>query len=330
VSEQYRATARACGNVALIKYWGRRDAARNLPLNDSISMTLSGAVTLTTVVWDEELRADEVYLDGERLLDARATAVSRHLDLVRQHYYRSFAQVASLNSVPPGTGLASSASGYAALTTAAIAAFGEGLPAPEALSRLARHGSGSASRSIHGGFVRWRRGEEDDDSVAGPLFPPDWWDLRDVCVVLSTRPKEISSRQGHRLASSHPFMPARQALLPNRTAAVAGALASRDLTALGELAEAESLEVQALMLSSTPSCLYLEPATVQFMHAVRRWREEGLEVYLTLDAGPNPHLLCRGGSEQEVLRRAAGLAPDADLILNRPGPGVTLVEDHLL
>ncbi len=325
-----RATARAGTNIALVKYWGARDPELNLPLNDSLSMTLSDAVTITTVAWDPDLRTDEVYLDGERILDSRATRVSRHLDRIRTDYYRMFARVASVNSFPSGTGLASSASGFAALTVAAIAAFGEGLPGEQELSAWARRGSGSAARSIAGGFVHWRAGTGDDDSVAEQVFDPDWWDLRDLCVLVSASPKEISSLQGHRLAAVHPFMGARQRNLPARLIAVQGALARRDLTTLGELVEQEALETQALMFSSTPPCLYLLPGTVALLHAVRRWREDGLPVYLTLDAGPNPHLLCEGPHQEQVLDAVETLLPRARVIANRPGPGTTLVQEHLL
>lgn len=325
-----RATARAGTNIALVKYWGARDPELNLPLNDSLSMTLSDAVTVTTVAWDPDLRTDEVYLDGERILDPRATRVSRHLDLIRADYYRMFARVASVNCFPAGTGLASSASGFAALTVAAIAAFDEGLPEERELSAWARRGSGSAARSIAGGFVHWHAGTGDEDSFAEQIFDPDWWDLRDLCVLVSASPKEVSSLQGHRLAAVHPFMPARQRELPGRLIAVQAALARRDLTTLGELVEQEALEAQALMLSSTPSCLYMLPGTVAVMHAVRRWREDGLPVYLTLDAGPNPHLLCEGRYQEQVIDAVEKLLPRAKVIANRPGPGTMLVQEHLL
>lgn len=325
-----RATARAGANVALIKYWGKRDDALNLPLNDSLSMTLSEAMTITTVAYDADLRADEFYLDGERVLDDRARRVSRHLDHIRALYYPMFARVASVNSMPASTGLASSASAFAALTVAAIEAFGEGLPETRVLSALARLGSGSACRSVPGGLVHWHAGTSDEDSYAESIFADDWWDLRDLSVVVSTAPKEISTAQGHQLAAAHPFMEARQRALPRRLAAVHGALTARDFETLGSLVEQESLEMHALMLSSNPPCLYMTPSSLAFVFAVRRWRDEGLPVYLTLDAGPNPHLLCLGRHEGELLRRIEELAPAATVLCNRPGPAVTCQEEHLL
>ena len=181
-----------------------------------------------------------------------------------------------------------------------------------------------------GGFVQWRKGTADEDSLAHTVFEADWWDLRDLCVVLSTAPKAVSNAQGHVLAAAHPFMATRQDLLPARLAAMTSAIANRDLQTLGPLVEQESLEVQALMISSTPPCLYMAPPTLAFVLAVQRWREEGLDVYLTLDAGPNPHLLCEGRDEGEVLERIGRLAPRATVLRNRPGAGVTLVDDHLI
>ena len=328
--DELRATARAGSNIAFLKYWGWRDERLHLPLNDSISMTLSDAVTMTTVAYDPDLRTDEVYIDGERVLDHRAIQVSRHLDRIREHYYRMYARVVSLNSFPQGTGMGSSASGFAALTAAAIGAFDEGLPEERELSVRARRGSGSACRSVCGGLVRWHAGHDDSSSYAETAFDSDWWDLRDVSIILSTEPKEIPNQQGHRLATAHPFMPARQRSLPGRAAAMMAAIAQRDFETFGALLEQESLEVQAVMLSSTPSCLYLAPATVDILHAVPRWREDRIGVYVTLDAGPNPHLICEARHEKAVVERVEALLGNATVLCNRPGPGVTMLDDHLI
>jgi len=330
VSDELRATARAGSNVAFLKYWGWRDERLHLPLNDSISMTLTDAVTLTTVAYDPDLRTDEVYIDGERVLDHRATRVSRHLDRIRRHYYSMYARVVSLNTFPQGTGMGSSASGFAALTAAAIGAFGEGLPDERELSIRARRACGSACRSVFGGFVHWNAGQGDDSSFAETVFEPQWWDLRDVSVVVSEEPKEIPNRRGHRLAATHPFMPARQRAMPGRAAAMTAAIAQRDFDTLGSLIEQEALEVQAVMLSSTPPCLYFTPATVEILRAVPRWREDRIGVYVTLDAGPNPHLICEAHHERDVVERVESLLGDATVVCSRPGPGVTMIDDHLI
>ena len=150
---QHIATVRACSNIAFIKYWGKKDATVNWPLNDSLSMCLSEASTTTTVEWVPEGGDDEIWFNGERLTDHRAMRISKHLDRLRAHWYPWAARVATRNTFPAGTGIASSASGFAALTAAGVHAFGEWVPDDTELSRWARQGSGSACRSIHAGFV---------------------------------------------------------------------------------------------------------------------------------------------------------------------------------
>lgn len=330
MTERKRASATACSNIAFIKYWGKQDFDWNVPLNDSISMNLSGAVTTTTVEWDPALAQDEIYLEGERVLDERGLRISRYLDRIREDWYRMGARVASVNSFPAGTGIASSASGFAALASAAIAAFHEGHPDESDMTRWARRGSGSACRSIQAGFVEWTAGSGDADSLSQQFCPPEHWDLTDLVVLVSRSPKTISSSQGHRIAVAHPFMKERQKLLPSRILALKGALAQRDFSTFGEIVEHEAMEVQAIMMSGQPSALYMQPGTIELIHAVRTWREyDGLPVYFTLDAGPNMHVLCESGHAPEVRRRIEKLVPRVEIIENRAGPGAKIHDDHL-
>lgn len=331
MSREMRGSASACSNIALIKYWGKADFSDNVPLNDSVSMTLSDAITTTTVIWDGSLSQDEIYLDGERILDGRGVRISRYLDRIRADYYRMPARVASMNSFPAGTGIASSASGFAALATAAFAAMGEDMPSRAEMTRWARRGSGSACRSIHGGFVEWIAGKDDATSYAHQLAGQDFWDLRDLVVLVSEAPKVISSSEGHKIASRHPFMAARQELLPSRMLATKGAIAARDLPTLGALIEQEALEMHGIMMSGQPAALYMEGGTMQLLHAIRSWREEdGLPVFFTLDAGPNVHVLCEGKDAAAVRERIERLAPTLRILENRAGPGVRVHDEHLL
>lgn len=331
MSEQMKATATACSNIAFIKYWGKKDFESNIPLNDSISMCLSEAVTTTTVEWSPSLSQDEFYLDGERILDHRAARISSYLDRIREQYYRLNARVASVNSFPASTGIASSASAFAALGTAALAAFGEDLPDTTEMSRWARRGSGSASRSIEAGFVEWVGGQDDDSSICRQLCGPAHWDLRDIVVLLSREPKSISSSEGHRIATVHPFMEARQQELAGRITALKGALAARDFPTFGEIVEHEAMEVQAIMMSGRPSAFYMQPDTVRLIHALRAFRQEsGVPVYFTLDAGPNLHVLCEGSQARRVVAWLEEVAPRVELLHNRPGPGAQLSDEHLI
>ncbi|MEZ4637537.1 MAG: diphosphomevalonate decarboxylase [Caldilineaceae bacterium] len=224
----HTATYRVGSNIAFIKYWGVADATINIPLNNSISMTLADAHTTTTVTWDVEgaLAADEVTVDGERFSPQKAQRVVDHLDRLRALACVDYrAQVTSANNFPMASGIASSASGFAALTVAGCAALGLDLD-PTRLSAIARRGSGSASRSLFGGFVEWEQGHDDVTSVARQLYPADHWDLRDLVAVVSVEEKKVSSAGGHLLASTSPLVQGRRDHVDGWLAEVRQAIAS--------------------------------------------------------------------------------------------------------
>lgn len=329
------ATARACANLALVKYWGKRDASRNLPANNSISMTLDGAYTTTAVEFDAGLERDCVQLAGRAAPPAMAARVSAHLDRVRAlARIPHFARVATRNNFPAGTGFASSASGFAALTLAAADALGLQLSGRD-LSALARQGSGSACRSIHAGFVEWHAGQDSDSSFATQLADEGHWDLVDLAVLVTDREKRVSSSDGHRLVSGSPFWRARCQTLPRRLDAVRQALLARDFHRLFREVEAEAMEMHAIMLTSAherkgawqSGICYLAPDTLRLLNAVQDWRRDGLEVCFTLDAGPTVHLLCLEEGVEDLLAALAELPGSRAwrVIQSRPGPGVRLL-----
>jgi diphosphomevalonate decarboxylase len=288
------ATAVACANIAFVKYWGNVVPVLRLPFNNSLSMNLSAATSTTTVEFDGRLQTDEIALDDLTLHGAARERVVGHLDLVRDLAKRADrAKVTSHNSFPTGTGIASSAAGFAALSVSAAAAAGLDMSERE-LSALARRGSGSASRSIPSGFVEWQTASEDADSYAWSIAPPEHWDLRDIVAVVSQKHKSIGSGGGHDAATTSPHFPARIRSLPGRLNEVRRAIIDRDLERLGPVVEAEALDLHAMAMTSRPPILYWTAATVNMLQAVWRWRADGLPVYFTLDAGPNVHLLCEG------------------------------------
>jgi diphosphomevalonate decarboxylase len=326
-----KATCRAGSNIAFIKYWGVADAAINLPLNNSISMTLAAAHTTTTVAWEDAavLPSDEIMIDDVPLDVRAAERVVRHLDRIRALTgIDRRVRVASRNNFPMASGIASSASGFAALTVAGCRALGLELDATR-LSALARLGSGSASRSLFGGFVEWEQGHDDATSVAKPLYSPDHWALHDLVLVVSHAAKQVSSEGGHRLAATSPLLPGRLAMLPHALAEVRQALAERDLRRLGPVIEQDALAMHAVMMTSTPSLLYWQPGTMEILHAVQRWRSEGLSVYFTIDAGPNVHLICEEQEAETVRHLAADLPAVQQVIVSRPGPGPQMMDTHL-
>ncbi len=319
------ATARAYANIAFVKYWGNRDATLRLPLNSSLSMNLSAAHATTTVAFVATAREDEITLNASPATAAVRGRIVRHLDRLRRVAgIESRATVASENSFPMATGIASSAAGFAALTVAAAAAAAMELTERE-LSRLARLASGSAARSVPGGFVEWCAADRDQDSYAWSVAPPHHWDLRDLVAVVSRTPKQWSSSEGHRAAESSFLLPCRLQDVEQRLPAVRRAVAERDLSALGPLVEAEALSLHAVALTGEPSLLYLAPGTVEVLHGVRRWRREGLAVYFTLDAGPNVHILCEASDAPRVRGLLTDLAAVEEVIANAPAPGAHLL-----
>lgn len=291
------ATVETHPNVALVKYWGKRDEALNLPSNGSISVTLAPLATITHLRFVPDGCSDEFMLDDRLVTEVEAHRLSCFVDLFRHRAGVAHAvRVRSHNNFPTAAGLASSASGYAALAMAAAEALGLRL-SKQALSVLARQGSGSACRSLHGGFVEWQRGELPDgsDSCAIALAPASHWNLKIMVVVVDSRPKGMGSRTAmlHTMATS-PFYSAlpRQATLD--LPQVREAIFSKDFAALASLAEAGCMAMFGAMLAARPSVRYWSPGTLAVLEEVEACRRDGLHCFYTMDAGPNVKVFCLG------------------------------------
>ena len=319
-------TARANVNVALVKYWGKRDPALNLPATGSISLTLDGLGTEAAVGFGGG-QADRLVIDGVDAAGEEARRVVRFLDLVRAAARRhERGKVVMRSTVPRGIGLASSAAAFAALALAASRAAGLALD-PSGLSALARRGSGSAARSIFGGFVEWHRGERADgvDSFAEPLAPVDHWDLRTIVAITSTAPKAVSSRDGMLRTAASPFYPAWVAGAEADLAEARAAIRARDLEALGLVAEHSALKMHAAALAARPPLVYWRAATVECMHRVWALRTDGVAAFFTIDAGPQVKVLC---APEDAARVAAVLesVPGVERILEcGPGRGAEVI-----
>lgn len=324
-----KATAIAHPNIAFIKYWGNHDPRLRLPLNDSLSMNLESLTTTTTVEFDSARDSDQVSLNDAPADDSTTRRVAVHLDLLRSlAKVNHHARVASKNNFPAASGIASSASAFAALTVAGCSALGLELNERE-LSILARQGSGSAARSIPAGFVEWLASLESDHSYARSVAAPEYWDLRDVIAVVSDKAKSVSSSEGHSRSKTSPFMGARLDHLPARFHHALRAIRQRDLAALGADTEAEALELHAIAMTSRPPILYWTAATTRVMQSVFAWRESGLAVYFTLDAGPNVHLICPADQADDVATRVRELGEIKDVLISGPGDGARLTDDPL-
>jgi diphosphomevalonate decarboxylase len=313
------ATALAHPNIAAIKYWGNRDSALRLPVNGSISMNLDGLFTRTSVSFQPSLALDELIINGRQVGGKGLERVSGILDLVRQGAGIGFrAEVVSENNFPTGAGIASSASAFAALALAATQAAG--LEWPEAaISRLARLGSGSASRSIPSGFVEWKMGESDDDSFAVSIAPPEHWDLADCVAIVSAGHKATGSTEGHALAPTSSLQEARVADAPRRLDLCRRAILERDFDAFANIIELDSDMMHAVMMTSQPALFYWKPATLAVMEAVRSWRRDGLPVAYTIDAGPNVHVICPQPEMAQVASLLRNLDGVGDVLQARVG-----------
>jgi diphosphomevalonate decarboxylase len=320
------ATAIACPNIAFIKYWGNRDDALRLPANGSISMNLAGLETITSIAFDPQLGNDEFIFDGVLQSGPALARVTTHLDRLRSKAGSILkARVESRNNFPLGAGIASSASGFAALTVAGAAALGLTLSERE-LSILARRESGSASRSIPAGYVEWYAAEADPDSYAESIAPPDHWALTDVIAIIDSRPKKTGSAEGNRLARTSPRQAARVADAPRRLAICRRAVREKDFTALAEILEEDTRLMHEVMRTSTPALNYLVPATEKFMRWIPAWRAQGLPVAFTIDAGPNVHCLCPMESAAEVERRLREIPAVERVLVAQPGGGARVVQ----
>lgn len=313
------ATARAHANIALVKYWGKRDTALNLPAVSSLSLTLDRFWTETTVSPDD--------VDGVWIGDAPATGSfsARTLTFLdRLLPGRPPVRVETHNSFPTGAGLASSASGFAALTLAAASAGGLDLPMTD-LSTWARQGSGSACRSLWGGFVTWRMGKEADgsDSHGTPLAPADHWDLRMLVAVVAAGPKPIGSTAAmERTRDTSPYYPAWLATAEADVDEAEAAVLARDLPRLGEVMESSTFKMHATMHTARPMVNYWQPATLACIQAVHVLRAGGVGAWLTMDAGPNVKVLCDASDATKV---EAALRQHVDRVeCLAPGPDATV------
>jgi diphosphomevalonate decarboxylase len=322
-----KATAVARANIALAKYWGKSDETLNLPAVPSVSMTLAPMRTETSVVLEPSLDHDVFELDGARASDKESARVATMLAEIRAEARdKTHARVASRNFFPTASGLASSASGFAALAAAARAAYG--LPRDDRrASVLARRASASAARSVFGGYVELPAGTPGDDSLAAyPLFGPEHWDLRLVVAVITEGRKDVSSRDGMGVSRrTSPYYDAWVEKSPRIAATIREGLSKRDLGILGEATEQSFTAMHALAFASTPFTLYFQPGSLAALGTVRRLRDvEGVSVFATMDAGPHVKALCSAKDVEHVASALGQTQGVLRTIVADPGPGIEL------
>lgn len=317
------ASAIAHTNIALIKYWGKRDKDLIIPYTGSLSLTLDQFYTKTTVNFDENLDRDNVIIDDQSAIGNSWLRVHNFLDIVRKNSgLQANAKVISTNHVPTAAGLASSASAFAALAGAASRAAGMNLNNQQ-LSRLARRGSGSACRSIFGGFVEWQRGTNDADSYAVPIETHHLTDIRVIALTIEKHQKPISSRKGMELSvTTSPYYPTWVKVVESDLQSIKAAINDDDFTHFGTISELNAMRMHALTLSSNPDFLYFNGRTLEAMNEVKRLRHSGIECYYTIDAGPNVKIICQTNNVKKIADTFIKLFGTDKVTVAQPGPGI--------
>jgi diphosphomevalonate decarboxylase len=323
-----KATSIAPSNIAFTKYWGKKDELLRLPENGSISMCLSDLLTTTTVEFSDKYTQDEVTINGEVEAGEETRAI-KHLDRVRKLAgISTFAKVVSNNNFPKGTGLSSSASGFAALTLAAAKAAGLNLNEKQ-LSILARQGSGSACRSIPSGFVEWQDGDTTETSYAKTIFPANHWNIVDVVAIVSQGRKDVSTSEGMKTLGTSPFVKTRVEGMKEKNKLAKKYLKEKNFSALGDLAEREALEMHAIMITQNPPLIYFQPNTILMMKLVQKWRQEGLESYFTINTGQDVHVLVQMKDHNKLIKKLQEIPEVRNIIPNKPSQGAKLSIKHL-
>jgi diphosphomevalonate decarboxylase len=321
--------ARADSNVALAKYWGKRDERLNLPHTGSLSVAMAGLTTTAAVSLRRGDVSDRIIMNGEPADAREGGRVTAFLDLVRERAERrDRLDVDVQTNFPVAAGIASSASTFAALTVAAAALLGLALSEAE-LSGLARRGSGSAARSVPGGYVEWLRGyaHYGGDSIAVQVAPASHWPLGIVVAVTDEGPKDVGSREGMaRAAQESPFFAPWLATHDADLSIIRRGVLARDLSAVGTAAEHNCLKMHAVSMTVSEGLIYWNPATVAVIDRVRRLRAEGVQAYFTIDAGPQVKVICPRADRDAVAGKLEQVAGVRRVLLSEPGSGAAVVE----
>ncbi|HEY4105273.1 MAG TPA: diphosphomevalonate decarboxylase [Polyangiaceae bacterium] len=317
------AKAVAHSNIALAKYWGKADRVRNLTAVPSLSLTLAALRTTTFVRFDSVLEADEFELAGTTVTGRPLERVMKLLDSVRSAAgFETRARVESVNDFPTAAGLASSASGFAALAMAATRAAGLEFSLAQ-VSALARAASASAARSIYGGYVALEARAESAERVrAGGEFP-----LEMLVAVTVSGPKSTASTDGMgHTQDTSPYYAAWLSAAPEAYAQVRRAVEASDFDALGPAVEHSALMMHASMLAAHPALIYFAPATLGVMERVRAFRKSGGRAYFTMDAGPHVKVLVEPSASAELERELGKLEGVTSVLRSAAGPDAYWVE----
>ncbi len=334
-----KSSAIAHSNIALIKYWGNWDKfspSLNIPLNDSVSMTKYGLSenthlqTHTTIEFSEEFKENEAILNNSQLKGRdmeRVLKIVNPLRKLKKNDYKF--KMMSFNDFPTQAGLASSAAGFAALTIATAKALNLDLTKEE-LSTFARLGSGSAVRSIHGGFVYWHQGISHETSYAEKICNPNDFDINAIIAVINEGKKDVTSDVGHKIAKTSIFNALRVKKSHEQAKEIKAAILDDDFKKVGTIAEKNCMFMHSVMMTSEPALFYWSPITLKVIKKVLNLRKsENLDCFFTIDAGPNVHCLCRPEIKDYVKNLVETIEGVNNTILVRPASDSYITNEHL-
>jgi len=327
-----KATAIANANIALVKYWGKRNKELILPYNGSISMTCEGLFTITTAEFSKKYERDSIIINDEKLKKDEKNILGQIERIRKMAGIKDKVKLVSETNFPVAAGLASSASGLAAITMAATKAAGLNLNQKE-LSILARQSSGSACRSIFGGFVEWLKGEKEDgsDSFAKQIVDENYWpEFRMIVSILTEGKKKLGSRAGMaQTVETCPYYDGWLKTVTQDLEIIKKGILKKDFTLVGSFSEYNCLKMHALMMTTKPAIIYWLPQTLKLIQSVIFWREGGLESYFTIDAGPQVKIICLKKDVPEIKKRLKNIEGIKRIIVSKPGKGVRLIDKHL-
>ncbi|CAM3317151.1 diphosphomevalonate decarboxylase [Vagococcus fessus] len=319
------AKAKAHTNIALIKYWGKKDPKLFLPMNSSLSLTLDEFYTETSVEFNKDLEKDRFILNNEEQSEKETQKISQFLNLFRQEIgCTTPIHVSSQNFVPTAAGLASSASAFAALG-AAMNSLTEMNMDLSTLSTYVRRGSGSATRSLFGGFVEWQMGDCNENSLAIAVDDASW-DIAMITVAVNTKQKSISSREGMQLTvDTSSFYPSWIESATTDLKNIKKAISNKDFEQVGLITESNGMKMHGTMLGALPPFTYMEPLSLEVLAKVREIRGQGWQCYFTMDAGPNVKILCRQSESESIQTLLKNAFPNNPVIISKVGGDVELI-----
>ena len=332
VIDMPKATSTANANIALVKYWGKRDSKLILPQNGSISMTCDGLSTITTVEFSPEYKQDIIIINDEELRKDEKDVLG-HLDRIRSLAKISDkAKVVSETNFPVAAGLASSASGLAAITLASAKSAGLNLNQKD-LTILTRQGSGSACRSICDGFVEWHKGQKEDgsDSFAETIAPKTHWpEFRMIATILSEKKKLVDSRGGmSQSVANCPYYFSWVKEAEKDLNLMRIGIEEKNFEMVGSTAESSCLKMHAVMMTTTPAIIYWIPQTLEVINNVRVMRQEGIQAYFTIDGGPQVKVICLEKDSEKINKKLQELESVKKTVICKPGDGARLLDKHL-